>query len=110
MRINDFEKMQRSLEQMRTNLEDIKKADYIEPQRTSPAQRRKGRHVAQKKINQIEHPKLTKIAREEHIIVMVTIAIVAITCIFSTTIFAKSISENTVEKQEVVQREEENNF
>lgn len=108
MRINDFEEMQRSLEQMRTNLEDIKKADYIEPQRTSSAQRRKGRHVAQKKINQIEHPKLTKIAREEHIIVMVTIAIVAITCIFSTTIFAKSISENTVEKQEVVQKEEEN--
>lgn len=108
MRINDFEKMQRSLEQMRTNLEDIKKADYIESQETSPAKRRKGRHVAQKKINQIEHPKLTKIAKQEHIIVMITIVIVAITCIFSTTIFAKSISENTVEKQEIVQKEEEN--
>ena len=93
MRINDFREMQQNLEQMRHNLEDIKKVDYIQPDLGK--KRGKGRRAVQKKISEIVHPKLTKIAKEEQIIVMVTIFIVAATFIFSTSIFAKTISENT---------------
>ena len=92
MRINDFKEMQQNLEQMRHNLEDIKKVDYIQPDLGK--KRGKARRAVQKKISEIVHPKLTKIAKEEQIIVMVTILTVAVTFIFSTSIFAKTISEN----------------
>lgn len=98
MKINDFERMQQNLAQMRSNLENINQPSHVETVQHNTTQ--KGRRAVQKKINRLEHPTLTKIAREEHIIVMVTILIVAITCIFSTTIFAKSMSENSVDKQE----------
>ena len=104
MRINDFKEMQQNLEQMRHNLEDIKKVDYIQPDLGK--KRGKARRAVQKKISEIVHPKLTKIAKEEQIIVMVTILTVAVTFIFSTSIFAKTISENAVEKQEIAQENE----
>lgn len=94
MRIKDFEDMQRNLEQMKNNLENIQRAETVQPRRKS-----KGRRVAKKKLN--------RVAREEQIIVMVTIAIVAFTCVFSTSIFAKTISENSVENQMVSETQED---
>lgn len=94
MRIKDFEDMQRNLEQMKNNLENIQRAEVVQPRRKS-----KGRRVAKKKLN--------RVAREEQIIVMVTIAIVAFTCIFSTSIFAKTMSENSVENQMVSEMQED---
>ncbi len=94
MRIKDFEDMQRNLVQMKNNLEDIQRAEMVQPKKKS-----KGRRVANKKVN--------RVAREEQIIVMVTIAIVAFTCIFSTSIFAKTMSENSVENQVVSETQEE---
>lgn len=94
MRIKDFEDMQRNLEQMKNNLENIQRAEAVQPRRKS-----KGRRVAKKKLN--------RVAREEQIIVMVTIAIVAFTCVFSTSIFAKTISENSVENQMVSETQED---
>lgn len=94
MRIKDFENMQRNLEQMKNNLENIQREEAVQPRRKS-----KGRRVAKKKLN--------RVAREEQIIVMVTIAIVAFTCIFSTSIFAKTMSENSVENQMVSEMQED---
>lgn len=94
MRIKDFEDMQRNLVQMKNNLEDIQRAEMAQTKRKS-----KGRRVVKKKLN--------KIAKEEQIIVMVTIAIVAFTCVFSTSIFAKTMSENSVENQVVSEMQEE---
>lgn len=94
MRIKDFEDMQRNLVQMKNNLEDIQRAEMAQPKKKS-----KGRRVANKKVN--------RVAKEEQIIVMVTIAIVAFTCIFSTSIFAKTMSENSVENQVVSETQEE---
>ena len=105
MQINDFEKMQQNLYKMKSNLEDIK---HIEM--NSNAKRKaskKGRRALKKKINRIEHPNITRIARDEQTIVIVTIIIVAFTCIFSTSIFAKTISENNVENQTVKDVEDE---
>lgn len=96
MRINDFERMQQNLEQMKNNLEDIKRVEpveHIEPVKKAP--QRKGRRAVEKKVN--------RIAKEEQIIVLTTIVIVAITFIFSTTIFAKTMSENATENQEIVE-------
>lgn len=101
MRINDFERMQRNLEQMKSNLEDIRRVQAAEP--VKKAKRKKGRRAVEKKINKIEHPMATRIAKEEQIIVLTTIVIVAITFIFSTSIFAKTISENNIQKQELVE-------
>ena len=56
MRINDFKEMQQNLEQMRHNLEDIKKVDYIQPDLGK--KRGKARRAVQKKISEIVHPKL----------------------------------------------------
>ena len=93
MKINDFEQMQQNLEQMKNNLENMRR---IEP---SPKKRlKKGRRAVEKKIN--------RIAREEQIIVLTTIVIVAITCVFSTTIFAKTMSDNMIEKQEIAMKSE----
>lgn len=94
MRIKDFEDMQRNLKQMKNNLEDIQRVEMADLNG-----RHKGRRVANKKVN--------RVAREEQIIVMVTIAIVAFTCIFSTSIFAKTMSENSVENQVVSKMQEE---
>ncbi len=94
MRIKDFEDMQRNLVQMKNNLEDIQRAEMVQPKKKS-----KGRRVANKKVN--------RVAREEQIIVMVTIAIVAFTCIFSTSIFAKTMSENSVENQMISEMQED---
>ncbi len=94
MRIKDFEDMQRNLKQMKNNLEDIQRVEMADLNG-----RHKGRRVANKKVNSV--------AREEQIIVMVTIAIVAFTCIFSTSIFAKTMSENSVENQVVSKMQEE---
>lgn len=99
MKRKDFENMQRNLEQMKNNLENIQRAEIREPVK----HKLKGRRVAEKKINRIQSSKMTKIAKEEHIIVMITIAIVAFTCIFSTSIFAKTMSENNVENQVVAE-------
>lgn len=108
MRINDFERMQRNLEQMKSNLEDIQRVQQAEPMKK--ARRKKGRRAVEKKINKIEHSTVTRIAKEEQIIVLTTIAIVAITFIFSTSIFAKTISENNTDKQEIIEdkKQEEN--
>ncbi len=104
MRINDFEKMQQNLAQMKSNLEQIQR---MEP--TKPAKRiSKGRRAVQK-VNKRKHPMATRIAKEEHIIVMITIAIVAFTFIFSTSIFAKTISENLTESQTVREEPKEQN-
>ncbi len=106
MRINDFEKMQQNLEQMKNNLENIQRIEMTKPER----HKAKGRRAVSKKINPIKDKKLKKIAQGEHIIVMVTIAIVAFTFIFSTSIFAKTISENTIENQTIANEEySENN-
>ncbi len=94
MKTDDLQKMQQNLQQMKHNLENMYR---IEPEETTDYQdKSKGRHVAQKERNQIRHSTIAKIAREERIIVLITIAIVAFTCIFSTSIFAKTISENQV--------------
>lgn len=95
MRNKDFEQMQRNLAQMRRNLDNIGKINVVEKSRNT----KRGRRAVEKKINQIRHPKITKIAKEEQIIVIITIIIVAITCVFSTSIFAKTIAENSTEKQ-----------
>lgn len=105
MRINDFERMQRNLEQMKNNLENIQRIERVEPVKKKST--RKGRRAVEKKINKIEHPAVSRIAKEEQIIVLTTIVIVAITCIFSTSIFAKTISENTIEKQEVAEQDKD---
>ena len=97
MRKNDFEKMQQNLQQMRNNLENIHNMEFTETVHKKP--NKKVRRAVEKKINQIEHPNVARIAKEEHMIVMATIAIVAITFIFSTSIFAKTMSENAEEKQ-----------
>lgn len=94
MRIRDFEEMQRNLKQMKSNLADIKHAEVAGANR-----KHRGRRVANKKVN--------RVAKEEQIIVMVTIAIVAFTCIFSTSIFAKTMSENSVENQVISETPEE---
>lgn len=97
MRINDFEKMQQNLEQMKNNLENIRHIENLEQPKTQK-KRGKGRRAAEKKINLISnHAKLNKMMKEEQIIVLTTIVIVAITGIFSTSIFAKTISENMIE-------------
>lgn len=103
MEKNDFERMQRNLQQLKYNLESIQRMETVK----SVKRTKKGRRAVEKKINRIEHPRATKIAREEQIIVMVTIAIVAFTCIFSTSIFAKNISENIVENQAIVENAKE---
>lgn len=94
MRIRDFEEMQRNLKQMKSNLADIKHAEVAGANR-----KHRGRRVANKKVN--------RVAKEEQIIVMVTIAIVAFTCVFSTSIFAKTMSENSVENQVISETPEE---
>ena len=98
MRIDDFEKMQQNLNQMKKTLDNIEKIEI--PKSNSKKKFRKGRRAVERKINRIEHPKMTKLAREEQIIVKATVAIVAVTFIFSGSIFAKTISENSIEKQE----------
>ena len=104
MRINDFERMQQNLEQMKKNLENINSINIEQPKQKK--KKGKGRRAADRKINLISsHPKITKIAKEEQIIVLATIAIVAITSIFSTSIFAKTISENVIENQAVEEKE-----
>lgn len=100
MRINDFERMQQNLEQMKSNLEDIKKIEQVEPLKKKS--QIKGKRFAEK-TKKLKNRKVNRIAKEEQIIVLTTIVIVAITCIFSTTIFAKTMSENTVEKQQIVE-------
>lgn len=104
MRINDFEQMQQNLEQMKSNLENIKRIEPIEP--VKKRRLKKGRRAVEKKRNKIKYASIARIAKEEQIIVLTTIVIVAITCIFSTTIFAKTMSENVTEKQEVVAENE----
>lgn len=99
MRIDDFEKMQQNLHHMKNTLNNIEKIEI--PESKSKKKFGRGRRSVERKIKRIEHPKITKLAREEQIIVMVTVAIVAITFIFSTSIFAKTMSENSSEKQEV---------
>lgn len=97
MKTNEFERMQQNLDQMKSYLEDIKR---VEPTEQVPKRRLgKGRRVAKK--DKIKYSKVSRIVRQEQIIVLTTIVIVAITCIFSTTIFAKTMVENTTEKQEV---------
>lgn len=96
MKKNDFERMQQNLEQMKNNLEDIQRMETA----NSKKYKSKGRRVAQKKVNQIKY---SKVAREEQIIVLVTIAIVAFTFVFSTSIFAKTMAENTVENEVVAE-------
>lgn len=100
MKINDFEQMQQNLDRMKKNLDSLPHIEASEPQKNN-----RGRRAAGNKVNKISHPKLTKIAKEEQIIVLTTITIVAITCVFSTSIFAKTISENSVEKQEIVEEQ-----
>ena len=95
MRINDFEKMQQNLEQMKNNLESIQRIETV----SSVKHKGKGKRAAPKKVN--------KMATGEQIILLVTIAIVGFTCIFSTNIFAKTIAENNVENQLVSQEEKE---
>lgn len=105
MRINDFEKMQQNLEQMKNNLESIQHLDTTQIGKRH--QKKKGRRVAEKrKVNRIKHEKIAQIVKEEQIIVMATIAIVAFTTIFSTSIFAKTMSENNIENQKIVENEE----
>ena len=106
MKRNNFEQMQQDLERMKNNLNSIGYIENAEPVKRKRSGR--GRRAVEKKINRIKHPTATKIAREEQIIVITTIVIVAITCIFSTSIFAKTISENVIEKQETVKEKEEN--
>jgi len=89
MRINDFRKMQSDLQQMKNNLENIQKIECSSTSRRKST--KKGRRAVEKKINRIEHPTISRIAKEEQIIVITTIVIVAITCVFSTSIFAKTI-------------------
>ena len=96
MRNNDFEQMQQNLDQMKSCLEDIKRKETVET--VSKRRFRKGKRVAESKI---KHVNLCKIAKEEQIIVLTTIIIVAFTCIFSTTIFAKTMADNTTEQQEI---------
>lgn len=105
MKTKDFEQMQQNLEQMRKNLEDIK---YIEKQ-VNPKKNssRKARKAVEKKINRIKHPAVTRIVKEEQIIVITTVIIVAITCVFSTSIFAKTIVGNANEKQNVMEESNE---
>ncbi len=104
MRINDFEQMQQNLEQMKSNLENIKRIEPMEP--VKKKRLKKGRRAVEKKKNKIKCASIARIAKEEQIIVLTTIVIVAITCIFSTTIFAKTMAENVIEKQEVVAENE----
>ncbi len=102
MGVNNFEKMQQNLEQMKSNLEDMKRVEHIEPVKNRLL--KKGRRAVEKR--KIKNTNLARIAREEQIIVLTTIVIVAITCVFSTTIFAKTMVENTTEKQEIVAENE----
>ena len=107
MRDNNFEKMQQDLQKMKDNLENMYKIEEVEHIRKKSNKR--GRRAVEKKINRIEHPNITKIAKEEQIIVLATIFIVAVTFIFSTSIFAKTMSENTVETQKVEENTENSN-
>ncbi len=108
MRINDFEKMRQELQQMKHTLEKIPRVEPIEP-----VKKRK-KQTIKKKINPIG---VSKILRQEQIIMTTTIAVVLVTFIFSTSIFAKTIADNTVENQKVAQtspkksevKQEENN-
>ena len=110
MRISDFEKMQQNLEQMRQNLNNIQNIEHMKQVESTKKTRRthRGRRAVEKKINKIEHPKMARIEKDEHIIVMITIAIVAITFVFSTSIFAKTMSDNTQNEQATVEKQEEN--
>jgi len=101
MRISDLEKMQQNLDFMKKNINHIEHME-LNP-KAQKAKVKQERRAVKKKINRIKHPNVTKIAKEEQIIVMITIAIVAITFIFSTSIFAKTISDNNTEKQEEVE-------
>jgi len=101
MKNNDFEKMQLNLNQMKQNLSNIRSVELNH--KAKKAKIRQERRAVEKKINKIKYPKVSKIAKEEQIIVFITMIIVAITFFFSTNIFAKTISENIVDKQEVSQ-------
>ena len=121
MRINDFEKMQQNLEQMKKNLETIQNVEQNiernvrndEPETSRRRNSRRNRRAVEKEINRIRRPNITRIAKDEQIIVIITILIVAITFVFSTSIFAKTISENAEEKkaeaEEVVNATSEEN-
>lgn len=126
MRIDDFEKMQQNLEQMRQNLNSIQRTEHMKSVENTHRSRKthRGRRAVEKEINRIKHPRITKLAKEEQNIVRITIAIVAVTFVFSTSIFAKTISENaqetnnsvieeqientTVQSENVVETEDEN--
>ncbi len=103
MRIDDFEKMQQNLAKLKNNLQSIQQVEMTK----SAKRKAKKRRAVQKEINRIKHPKVTQFAKEEHIIVMITIAIVAFTCIFSTSIFAKTMSENITENPSIQEKQNE---
>lgn len=103
MKKSDFEEMQQNLKRMKHNLENIQYIEQTNPEKPKA----EGRRAVNKKVNKRSHLTLRRIAKEEHIIVMVTIAIVAFTFIFSTSIFAKTISENVTESQTVVKEQNE---
>lgn len=100
MRVDNFEKMQQELHQMKNNLNTLNSNDYFS-NNTSEHKRK----AAHKKNNFIKRVNLRDIAREEKMIFMATLVIIIITVFFSTSIFAKTISNNIVEKHEVVEGE-----
>ena len=101
MRINDFEKMQQNLERMKSNLNNIQYAEI--PQKNDnevKSQILSGNVFEEKNDPNPEHTvAMKKLARDEHIILITTFVIVAITGVFSSKIFAQSLSENVVQNQ-----------
>ena len=100
MKINDFERMQQELNEMRNNLNYLNNDNYY-----SSNVKRKKRQAVHKKYNSIKHISLMEIAMEEKMIFMAIIVIVIITIFFSTSIFANSISNNMIEKKEEIEND-----
>lgn len=96
MKTNDYRKMQQNLKKIQGNMSIIQdtKADKT----VSVNKVRSRQKAVEREINRIKHPSMTKIARGEKTIGIVTIAIVAVTAIFSTSIFAITMSGNNSEE------------